>query len=74
MVNQLEVKKSKFSLPVEVTIEEEALEIEEEVDHMETVEEDIKTTGLMIMEETDQLDVTLEINPEDALIAVKKDI
>lgn len=41
---------------------------------METVEEDIKTTDLMIMEETDQLDVTLEINPEDALIAVKKDI
>jgi tRNA threonylcarbamoyladenosine modification (KEOPS) complex Pcc1 subunit len=72
MVNQLEVKKSKFSLPVEVTIEEEALVIEEEVDHMEIVEEDTKTTGLMIME-IDHLDVTLEISPEDASIAVKKD-
>ena len=71
MVNQLEVKKSKFSLPVEVTIEEEALVIEEEVDHME-IEEDIKITGLMIME-TDHLVVTLEISQEDASIVVKKD-
>ena len=70
MVNQLEVKKSKFSLPVEVTIEEEALVIEEEVDHSE-IGEDTKT-GPMIMEIV-LLVVISETNQEDASIVVKKD-
>jgi hypothetical protein len=70
MVNLLEAKKSRFSLPVEVTIEEEASVIEEEVDHSE-IEEDTRT-GPMIMEIV-LLVVISETNLEDASTVEKKD-
>jgi hypothetical protein len=70
MVNLLEAKKSRFSLPVEVTIEEEALVIEEEDDHSE-IGEDTRT-GPTIME-TVLLAVILETSLEDASTAEKKD-